>query len=103
MWQGACANRSHGLIAGIRQIVRELKNQTQKACHHNEVYQAQKHYEAAMNNQDARLAVKALWLQYKGLTIESAGTSFRIENAAWQIPQPATPDPQVIDGLVIAN
>ena len=74
-----------------------------KACYHNRVQQAREQYEAAMNNQDARLAVKALWLQYKGLTIESGETTFRIENAAWQIPQPPTRDPQVVDGLMIAS
>lgn len=56
-----------------------------------------------VNKQDPRLAVTALWLQYKGLTIESAGTAFRIENAAWQNPQPATRDPQVVEGLMIAS
>lgn len=56
-----------------------------------------------VKEQDPRLAVTALWLQYKGLTIESAGTPFRIENAAWQIPQLPTRDPQVVDGLMIAS
>jgi len=56
-----------------------------------------------VKKQDAELAITALWLQYKGLTIESAGTAFRIENAAWQIPQPTTRDPQVIEGLMIAS
>ncbi|NMB77853.1 MAG: hypothetical protein GYA23_02020 [Methanomicrobiales archaeon] len=47
-------------------------------------------------------AVQALWLQYRGLTLESARTMYRIENAAWNLAPPQPDEEPEIVGLMIA-
>lgn len=57
-----------------------------------------------MDKEDNAVAVQALWLQYKGLTIESARTLYRVENAAWKIPPSEQPEDQrEISGLMVAT
>ena len=56
-----------------------------------------------MEHDNVALAVQALWLQYQGLTIESARTLYRVENAAWKVSPPPQPeDLPEVGGLMIA-
>jgi hypothetical protein len=60
--------------------------------------------EVGMDNEDNTVAVQALWLQYRGLTVESARTLYRVENAAWKIPPSDQPeDMPEISGLMVAT
>ena len=56
-----------------------------------------------MRKHDSAVSIKALWLQYQGLTVESARTFYRVENAAWKTAPPEQQDdvPE-ITGLMIA-
>lgn len=56
-----------------------------------------------MTKNDSAVSIKALWLQYRGLTVESAKTFYRVENAAWKTAPPELQDavPE-ITGLMIA-
>ncbi|MCK9580098.1 MAG: hypothetical protein M0Q92_06560 [Methanoregula sp.] len=56
-----------------------------------------------MDLQDTSIAVQALWLQYKGLTIESARSVIRVENAAWGVSPPERKDLSEIEGLLVAT
>lgn len=60
--------------------------------------------EVTMKKPDISLAVQALWLQYQGLSVESARTLYRVENAAWKLSPPTEPeDPPAIAGLMVAT
>jgi hypothetical protein len=57
-----------------------------------------------MDQEATSLAVHALWLQYKGLTVESGSARYRVENAAWRSPPPSESDDLPgIAGLRIAT
>lgn len=56
-----------------------------------------------MGKENISLTVQALWLQYKGLTVESARTLYRVENAAWKLSPPEPEDLPEICGLMVAT
>lgn len=50
------------------------------------------------------IAVQALWLQYKGLTVEVLRTGHRVDNAAWKTtPPPLLEDLPETCGLMVAS
>lgn len=57
-----------------------------------------------MEQNGINIAVQALWLQYKGLTIEVLRTGHRVDNAAWKTsPPPLLEDLPGSDGLMVAS
>jgi hypothetical protein len=56
------------------------------------------------DQEDVRIAVQGLWLQYQGLTIGAFRTGFRIENAAWKTsPPPPLEDLPGAGWLMVAS
>lgn len=51
-----------------------------------------------MDQEKINLAVQALWLQYKGLVIGSARSWHRIDNAAYKMSPPLSPEDLTVHG-----